>query len=63
MFEVYVQIGDSAEIFQSFRVFGERERIICQRLSNRFKAAVRAMQADRVVAEFSPHRVECSEGC
>lgn len=60
---VFVQIGDSAEQFTSFRVLGKRERVFCQRLSNRFKASVRAIESDRVLAEFVPHRVECSEGC
>ena len=63
MILVFVQIGGSAEQYTSFGAFGARERAFCQRLSNRFKSMVRAMDAGRVVAEFAPHRVECSEGC
>ena len=63
MFEVYVQVGNAAEIYRSFRRFGDQERFFCQRLSNRCKAAVRVLRAERLVADFHPHRVECSEGC
>lgn len=63
MVEVYVQIGAAAEPWTVFKQLGHRERMICQRLSNRMKAAVRALKNDRVLAEFIPHRFECSEGC
>ena len=61
--QIYVQLGLSCELYTIFRSFGERERAACQRLSNRFKAEVRAMQGASVLAAYFPHRVECSEGC
>jgi len=63
MVKVYVQVGDAAEQYTSFRQLGDRERMICQRLSNRMKSEVRVLENDRLLAEFIPHRVECSEGC
>lgn len=63
MVEVYVQVGDAAEQFTTFRQLGDRERMICQRLSNRMKSKVRVLENDRLLAAFVPHRYECSEGC
>ena len=63
MIEVYVQIGGTAVQWTLFQHLGDRERVVCQRLSNRMKSTVRALKNDRVLAEFLPHREECSEGC
>ena len=63
MVAIYIQVGDAAVQWTIFQQLGNRERILCQRLSNRMKSAVRAIQNERVLAEFVPHRVECSEGC
>lgn len=63
MVEIYVQVGMSAEKWTVMHHFGKGARIFCKRLSNRFKAEVRAMRGDTLVARFVPHRVECSEGC
>ena len=63
MIAVYVQIGDAAVQWTTFGRFGNRERLICQRLSNRMKSEVRALRENSLLARFVPHRVECSEGC
>ena len=61
--EVYVQIGNSAEQWTTLPRLEKKERAICQRLSNRMKSTVRAIRNNKTLAEFQPHRVECSEGC
>ena len=61
--EVYVQLGVAAEKFTVFSVWGDAQKTTCQRLANRMKAEVRAIQNDKELARFYPDRVECSEGC
>lgn len=56
MIEVWVQLGLSAEKYISFHIFGTGERILCQRLSNRFQSEVRAIRGNHLVARFIPHK-------
>lgn len=63
MIKIFVQMQMTAMYWTTFQSLGNRERVLCQRLANRMKCAVRAMEGECVLAEFIPHRVECSEGC
>ena len=61
--KIYVQIGMSAELHSVIDVWNDVQKNICQRLANRMKAEVRAIQGKTALGVFYPHRVECSEGC
>lgn len=63
MVSVHVQKGIGMQKCAVFNEWTDRERAICQRLSNRFKSEVRALTypKKRVLGVFYPHRVECSE--
>ena len=61
--KIYVQIGMSAELHSVIDVWNDVQRTTCQRLANRMKAEVRAIQGKTVIGVFYPRRVECSEGC
>ena len=53
--EIYVQMPMTAELFTVFSVWSDAQKAICQRLANRMKSEVRAMQNDKVLAQFYPH--------
>ena len=61
--KIYVQIGMSAELHSVIDVWNDVQKNICQRLANRMKSEVRAIQGKTALGVFYPHRVECSEGC
>ena len=52
--EVYVQMGMAAELATTFSEWSDTEKSACQRIADRMKCEVRAMQGNSVLGVFIP---------